>query len=61
MGFVRKVDFVLLFDEGIMSSSEREAKQDGNYSARWKIAGNGGGTATWPDQPWMFPITELPS
>lgn len=32
MGFVRKVDFTLLSSEGITSSFEREAMQDGNYS-----------------------------
>lgn len=41
MGFVRKVDFTLLSSEGITSSSEREAMQDGNYSD----SENGGGTA----------------
>lgn len=45
MGFVRKVDFTLLSSGGITSSSEQEAMQDGNYSARWKIAGEQGGTA----------------
>lgn len=55
MGFVRKVDFTLLSGEGITSSSEQEAVQDGNYSARWKRAGNGGGTAAQPDRSWIVP------
>lgn len=64
MGFVRKVDFTLLWGEGIKLSSGQEAMQDGNYSARWKVAGNRGDTAALPDQPWIVPycrntITEL--
>lgn len=53
MGFVRKVDFTLLSGRRIASSSEQEAMQNSNYSARWKIAGEQGGTAAYPDQPWM--------
>jgi len=55
MGFVRKVDFTLLSGGRIASSSEQEAMQNSNYSARWKIAGEQGGTAAYPDQPWMVP------